>query len=102
MSSTAASPGFPVARTVPTKLQTAPTLGSDSRRRASSAVTSKSACWMATRLGMARFSPTVPLGQAPDSKTRGGWSEDEELDGSRGAGAGAGHGADAAADAGTD
>src|SRR6478672_460402 len=49
MSSTGGSPGLPAARTVPTKLHTAPTRWSFSRSRASSAPTSKSACWMVTR-----------------------------------------------------
>src|SRR3954470_4925957 len=49
MSSTCGSAAFPEARTVPTKLQTAPTRWSASRRRASSALTSKSSCWIATR-----------------------------------------------------
>src|SRR4051812_6403282 len=47
MSSTSPAPCPP--RTVPTKLQTAPTRWSASRRRASSVLTSKSSCWMATR-----------------------------------------------------
>src|SRR5690349_2339550 len=45
MSSTSPAPP----RTVPTKLHTAPTRWSASRRRASSTPTSKSACWMVTR-----------------------------------------------------
>src|SRR4051794_33015660 len=50
MSRTCGPAAFPEARTVPTKLHTAPTRWSASRRRASSVLTSKSSCWIATRV----------------------------------------------------